>query len=222
MSGGTFDMPPEEQVSEDWLVTYADAITILMAFFVMMFSISEPSPEKFDEVAGGILEEMDGKNAAKAEALLVMAQEMQETMNSFDESGDASVDRSDEGMTFNFKSSSMFKGGSAIVVEDAEPLLDRVAQLVSLMGITNYMVEVEGHTDDVPIKTKQYPSNWELSAARAAAVVRWLIGRGVEPDRLRAIGYGSTQPVVPNLNEDGEGIPENREENRRIVIKIER
>ena len=218
----SFDMQQDEAVAEDWLVTYADAITILMAFFVMMFSISEPSPEKFDEVAGGILEEMEGKNAAKAEALLVMAQEMQETVNSFDETGEASVDQSDKGMTFNFKSNSMFKGGSAIVVEEAEPLLDRVAQLVSLMVITNYMVEVEGHTDDTPIKTKQYPSNWELSAARAAAVVRWLISRGVEPDRLRAVGYGATQPMVPNLNEDGEGIKENREENRRIVIKIER
>jgi chemotaxis protein MotB len=218
----SFDMQFEENVSEDWLVTYADAITILMAFFVMMFSISEPSPEKFDQVAGGILEELEGKNAAKAEALLVIAQEMQETVNTFDESGDASVDSSAEGMTFNFKSNSMFKGGSATVTEEAEPLLDRVAQLVSLMGITNYTVEVEGHTDDVPIRTKQFPSNWELSASRAAAVVRWLISRGVDPERLRAVGYGATQPLAPNLNEDGEGIPENREENRRIVIKIDR
>jgi chemotaxis protein MotB len=217
-----FDMPGGGDVTEDWLVTYADAITILMAFFVMMFSISEPSPEKFDQVAGGILEEMDGKNAAKAEAMLVMAQEMQETVDSFEENTDASMDQSDEGLTFNFKSNSMFKGGSAIVVPEAEPLLDHVAQMVSLMGITNYTVEVEGHTDDVPIETKQFPSNWELSASRASAVVRWLISRGIDPQRLRAVGYGATQPLVDNLNEDGEGIPENREENRRIVIKIER
>ncbi len=214
--------PGDEQVSEDWLVTYADAITILMAFFVMMFSISEPSPDKFDEVAGGILEEMEGKNAAKAQDMMVLAQQMQETAQSFDESGDASVDTSNRGMTFNFQNSSMFAAGSSTVLEEAEPLLDRVAQLVSLMGVTNYMVEVEGHTDDVPIETKQFPSNWELSAARAAAVVRWLISRGIEPDRLRAVGYGDTRPVVPNLEEDGTPIPENREENRRIVIKIER
>ncbi len=214
--------PGGGEVSEDWLVTYADAITILMAFFVMMFSISEPSPDKFDEVAGGILEEMEGKNAAKAQDMMILAQQMQETAQSFDESGDASVDTSNKGMTFNFQNASMFAAGSAIVLEDAEPLLDRVAQLVSLMGVTNYSIEVEGHTDDVPIETKQFPSNWELSAARAAAVVRWLISRGIEPDRLRAVGYGDTQPVVPNLEEDGTPIPENREENRRIVIKIER
>jgi chemotaxis protein MotB len=219
---GTFDIPQEEQVAEDWLVTYADAITILMAFFVMMFSISEPSPEKFDQVAGGILQELEGKNAAKAEALLVIAEEMKETVDSFEESDSASMDSNDNGMTFNFKNNSMFKGGSAVVLPEAEPHLDRVAQMVSLLGITNYKVEVEGHTDDVPIRTKQYPSNWELSAARAAAVVRWLISRGIDPTRLRAIGYGDTQPVAPNLNEDGEGVPENREENRRIVIKIER
>ena len=217
-----FEMPVNEEVSEDWLVTYADAITILMAFFVMMFSISEPSPEKFDQVAGGILQELEGKNAAKAEALLVIAQEMQDTVKSFEESNDSSMERSDEGMTFNFKSNAMFKGGSAFIVEAAEDELDRVAQLVSLMGITNYSVEVEGHTDDVPIKTKQFPSNWELSAARAAAVVRWLITRGVDPVRLRAIGYGDTQPLSPNTTDEGEGIPANRNENRRIVIKIER
>jgi chemotaxis protein MotB len=211
-----------EAVSEDWLVTYADAITILMAFFVMMFSISEPSPEKFDQVAGGILEELEGENAAKAEALLVIAAELQETVDSFEENTDASMDSNDDGMTFNFKSNSMFKGGSAIVVPEAEAALDHVAQMVSLMGITNYSVEVEGHTDDVPIKTKQFPSNWELSAARASAVVRWLISRGVDAERLRAVGYGATQPLAPNVNDEGEGIQENREENRRIVIKIER
>ena len=218
----TFQMPADEDVKEDWLVTYADAITILMAFFVLMFSISEPSPEKFDEVAGGILQEIEGKNAAKAEAMMVLAQEMQETVSDFDESDSASADSSDRGMTFNFKNASMFKGGSAIVLEEAEPLLDRVAQLVSLMGVSNYIVEVEGHTDDVPISNKQFPSNWELSASRAAAVVRWLISRGIDPERLRAVGYGSTRPVSPNLTAEGEPIPENRQENRRIVIKVER
>jgi chemotaxis protein MotB len=218
----TFEMHKEEEVSEDWLVTYADAITILMAFFVLMFSISEPSPEKFDEVAGGILEEIDGKNAAKAEAMMVLAQELQDTVSSLEESDDGSAEASDGGLTFNFKNAKMFKGGSAVVIPEAEPLLDRVAQLVSLMGVTNYTIEVEGHTDDVPISTKQFPSNWELSASRAAAVVRWLISRGIDPERLRAVGYGDTQPLEPNLDDTGEAIPENREINRRIVIKVER
>jgi len=218
----TFEMHKEAELTEDWLVTYADAITILMAFFVLMFSISEPSPEKFDEVAGGILEEIDGENAAKAEAMMVLAQELQDTVSSLEESDDGSAEASDGGLTFNFKNAKMFKGGSAEVIEEAEPLLDRVAQLVSLMGVTNYSIEVEGHTDDVPISTKQFPSNWELSASRAAAVVRWLISRGIDPERMRAVGYGDTQPLEPNIDETGEAIPENREINRRIVIKVER
>jgi len=109
-----------------------------------------------------------------------------------------------------------------IVLPEAEPLLDRVAQLVTVLGNSNYRVEVEGHTDDVLVATAQFPSNWEFSAQRASAVVRFLTPRGVEADRMIAIGMANTQPKVPHPDDAGNPIVENHDINRRIVFKIER
>ncbi len=210
------------EVKEDWLVTYADAITILMAFFVMMFSISEPSPEKFEEVAGGILAEIKGKDAAqKMSPFMMMSKDANTAIEEMKEKN-TEMSSSSRGMSFNFDSADMFKPGAAELKEQAHEKLDRVAQLVTLMGVQNYMVEVEGHTDDIPIATKQFPSNWELSSSRAAAVVRFLISRGVDRTRMMAIGMSDTQPKAPNRDEGGQSIPENQAANRRVVIRIER
>ena len=85
-----------------------------------------------------------------------------------------------------------------------------------------YSIDIEGHTDDAPISTPQFPSNWELSSARASAVARFLIGRGIKPERISVIGYADTKPKVPNRNAAGNPIPENRQENRRVMVRVER
>lgn len=208
--------------TEDWLITYADAITLLMAFFVVMFSISEPSQEKFEEVTGGILAEFTGKSATEVQPFRTIMERVKTESTTLELSEKTEVKSSQRGMTFDFKSSGLFKAGSAELLPDAVPVLDRVAQLITFMGIANYSVDVEGHTDDDPISTAQYPSNWELSAARATNVVKFLISRGVDRVRLRAIGYADTQPKVPNRDEEGNPIKENQIENRRVVIRIER
>ena len=81
-----------------------------------------------------------------------------------------------------------------------------------------YSVAIEGHTDDIPISSDEFPSNWELSTARASRVVRYLIDKGVSSEKLFAAGYADTKSKAPNLNEFGEPIPENRAENRRVEI----
>ena len=204
--------------TEDWLVTYADAITLLMAFFVIMFSISEPSPEKFEVVASSILAELQGTGTPVKDTPF---QNMAKAMKS-EETEDSDVNATKQGTTFNFKSAKLFKPGSAELLPTAVPILDRVAQLISFMGVTNYSVDVEGHTDDIPIRTKQYPSNWELSAARATNVVRFLISRGIEPERMRAIGLAETRPKVPHRDAQGQPIKANQAKNRRVTIRVER
>tara|TARA_Y100000588_G_scaffold203789_1_gene217608 strand:- start:337 stop:639 length:303 start_codon:yes stop_codon:yes gene_type:complete len=83
-----------------------------------------------------------------------------------------------------------------------------------------YFVDVEGHTDDAPINTPRFPSNWELSTARATGVVRFLISADVQPERLKAVGYADVRPKFPNRDLFGEPIPENRKKNRRISIRL--
>ena len=116
----------------------------------------------------------------------------------------------------------MFAPGAADILPAAEPLLDRVAQNLILLGIQTYKIDVEGHTDDVPISNQQFPSNWELSSARASAVARFLISRGVDDARITVIGYGETRPKVDNRDAAGVPIPENLALNRRVVVRIER
>lgn len=215
--------PPMERSdgnTEDWLITYADAITLLLAFFVVMFSISEPSREKFEAVTKGLRETLYHEQLTTP--LDTIQSNVNAAVTSFDGGDQANVASTPRGFNFEFKSTGMFAQGSAEFLPEAEPLLDRVAQLLSLFGVTNFNVEVEGHTDDVPISTARFPSNWELSAARATSVVRFFIERGVDPTRLRATGYADTRPKAPNLDGRGRPIPENRELNRRIVIRVDR
>ncbi|MEQ8246624.1 MAG: flagellar motor protein MotB [Alphaproteobacteria bacterium] len=216
--------PPIKQSDaseDDWLITYADAITLLMAFFVIMFSISEPNTAKFEEVTKGMVETLSRQEVQSPFA------DLRKDLNSVAaESGEqAQVDTTSRGLTFQFQSGKMFAPGSAEILPEAFPLLDRVAQNLTLFGNTNYNVIVEGHTDDVPINTATFPSNWELSSARAAAVVRYFLSRNLDPKRFRAVGLADTEwpRNAPLVNRStGEPIPENREANRRVVVKIER
>ena len=215
--------PPIERSSgdsEDWLITYADAITLLMAFFVVMFSISEPNTEKFEAVTKGLKETLYHEKPTTP--LGSLSSEVNTAVASFDGGNQANASATSKGLNFEFKSEGMFTQGSADFLPDAESLLDRVAQLISLFGNTDYTVEIEGHTDDVPINTARFPSNWELSAARATTVVRFLIAHGINPANLRATGYADTKPKLPNRDASGRPIPENREQNRRIVIRVDR
>jgi chemotaxis protein MotB len=196
---------------DDWLVTYADAITLLMAFFVIMFSISEPNTEKFERVTKGVVETLSRKDV-----------EAPVTPNSGEQ---ANVDTTTRDQTYQFQSGEMFAPGSADILPSAFAQLDRIAQNMILFGKTDYGVTVQGHTDDVPINTAKFPSNWELSAARAAAVVRYFLSRGIEANRLKAVGLADTEsPRTAPLydKETGEPIAENRKANRRVVVKIDR
>ena len=212
------DELPKEEGGEDWLVTYADAITLLMAFFVLLYTVSEPNQHKFETKLGGVFEQFSGEK--KAMPLQDLRAQVSTLISETGEATEAQT--ADRGISFEFKSAKMFAPGSATILESGVALLDRVAQMVTFMGYDDYKVEVQGHTDDIPINTAQFPSNWELSAARAAAVVRILVSRGVEPERLVAVGYGDTKPKVPNRDETGQPIRENQAANRRVEIEIER
>lgn len=123
----------------------------------------------------------------------------------------------DTGVALNLKGAAFFDLASAEIKPDALPLLRDIA---STLAGTPYKVTVEGHTDNLPIESWLYPSNWELSSARASRVARFLIDQGVPRDHMRVEGLADTQPVSPNTDAEGRPIPENQAQNRRVVILV--
>lgn len=206
--------------SEDWLATYADAITLLLAFFVVLLSIAEPKQSKYEEVKQGLMSEFskDEQDTPFNSILdsfnsIVVTNEMSDS---------ATVEETDDGVIIELDSNVLFESGSAKLKKAAAPILEQVAY--SLMGFEyeDYTIEVEGHTDDVPISTARFPSNWELSAGRAINVVKFFMALGVDPMRLKAAGYADTRPKVPNRDAYGNPIPENQAYNRRVAIRLEK
>ncbi|HKX08832.1 MAG TPA: OmpA family protein, partial [Stellaceae bacterium] len=137
--------------------------------------------------------------------------------------GTAEVEqKGDRLTTVNMSSATFFPSGSATISADGQGVLADVAQRLKSDELRDYLITVEGHTDDAPISTPQFPSNWELSTARAAAVVHFFLDQGIPAQKLRAAGYADTFPKLPNRDAFGHAIPENQAQNRRVVIKLEK
>ena len=210
--------PQEQEEAEDWLVTYADAVTLLMSFFILLVSFSKIDIPTFDAVMAGIREEMNmGKEESTIEEMKVDIQDVVYEMQA-DQAVQVGMD--DLGVTLELSSSAFYEPGSAKLREVALPVLGRIAQIVRADQYRFFNVDVEGHTDDDPISTPKFPSNWELSAARAAGVVRFFGEQGIELQRLKASGFAETRPKVPNRDKNGAPIPDNQEVNRRVIIHL--
>ena len=190
----------EEEIKEDWLVTYADAITLLMAFFVMLVSFSKVEIPIFEKVQAGIAEQIGKREVIRPTE--VLETDLKDVVFNMAMDSDVKVSTDDEGILMELGSGAFFQPGSANLTRDAVVFLK--------------------DTDDSPISTARFPSNWELAGGRAIAVVRFLHALGVDPNqkRMRAISYGDTKPKLPNRDDFGNPIEENREANRRIEIRI--
>lgn len=207
-----------EEDKEDWLVTYADAITLLMAFFVMLLTFAEYDIPAFEEAAAAIAEEVGGRE--ETTPTLQLQIDIQDVVFEMQSDQVVFVTKDKKGLVIELASNAFFKPGSADINEAAVPVLERIVQTIAAPRYDLYMIEVEGHTDDDPISTEKFPSNWELSTGRASSVVRFFEGQGFLSERLKATGYGPTRPKVPNRNEAGEAIPENQALNRRVNIRV--
>ena len=217
-------MPPppitEEPPEEEWLVTYADAITLLMAFFVMLVSFSKIDLPMFEAVMAGIQEEigMGAETSVSTSQQLTTAltnATMQMNMEQVVE-----VQKDERGISIEMASTSFFKPGTAEIIPEALPLLKSWSLLLVDEKFKYFYIEVEGHTDDDPIHTKKFPSNWELSADRASAVVRTMQSAGVHPFQMKAIGMADSHPKAPNRDQFGDAIKINQAKNRRVIIRL--
>jgi len=221
-----------------WLITYADMITLLLALFIMLYAIStldiqrfKALIEEFQVLFGGGSPLMSGGQgilkfgAPESRRPLVVPllpgkkpemHDEEEAVERYIEQqhleGKVLLHREERGLVISLLTDGIFFAkGSATLSDEAQKVLRHLAPIIIRSG---RLVRVEGHTCDLPIHTPRYPSNWELSVARAVAVVRYLVACGVPPERLSAIGYGEFCPLVPNTNE------ENRRLNRRVDIVL--
>lgn len=237
---------------ERWLISYADFITLLFAFFVVMYSVSSVNEGKYkvlSETLTGVFnapqrsfEPIDvgdtppqsgvapagevipspvaeaprnpeQQTQARSRALDNMARQLSVEFDELIDRGVVTVETNERWIALNLPDSLLFGSGNAEPHYDAFDVVDKVA---GVLKDRDNAVMVEGFTDNQPIRTARFPSNWELSAARAAAVVRMLDNEGIEPERLAAVGYGAHQPIARNDTEQG------RRRNRRVVLVISR
>ncbi len=211
--------PPEDRPEpEDWLITYADAITLLMAFMVMLLTFSEYDIPAFEEAAAAIQSNLTGQDTTSPIQLLRI--DVQDVVYNMQADQVVKVETDDKGIVIELSSSAFYLPGLADIRDEAVPVLEKLSQTLLAPRYKYYTVEIEGHTDDDPINTVQFPSNWELSAVRASRIVRFFVGQGLDAIRMKATGYAETRPKVPNADLQGNPIPENKVANRRVAIRI--
>ena len=222
-----YDLDPSEDTS--WMLTYGDIITLLMIFFVLMFSSSKLSEEKFDKVAQSINEslnrpgpdpEADPTQAPTVPPLQSAQTLLDQMIKDRDLEMEMETTLTPSGLMIELSSNSFFQSGSADIKPTMIKSLVDLGQIIQDFPTEDYQVDVEGHTDNVPINTVQFPSNWELSALRAVNVAHIFEDNGMPRERIAAIAYSDTKPKKPNTDEAGINIPENQAENRRVVVFV--
>lgn len=223
--------PPAEEGAPGWIVTFADLMSLLLTFFILVLSFANMDIVRFRDMLGSIqdafgvqvkrqdadyvafsptqFERKDIEISQENEQILSMVVQLR-TILQDDETLQKSsgVEADDQGLVLRMDNAMLFAPGSAELKREAKGALDAA---IKILRDYNMNLVIRGHTDDVPFRSAQYPSNWELSAARAAAALRYILEYGgFSPIRLRAVGYAGSRPLVPNNTE------ENRKRNNRV------
>ncbi|MCB1692957.1 MAG: flagellar motor protein MotD [Pseudomonadales bacterium] len=249
----------EHENHERWLISYADFITLLFAFFVVMYSVSSVNEGKYrvlsqsmikafgepmrsfqpiqegqlirarqsrldrqlneasalirpiDRVQDGEGDRKGGPSDEMKAKMANMASELESELAALIDDGMIRLRRTDNWLEVEIRSNVLFGSGSSVLAVSAVPVLQKISKALQK---SNNIVRVEGFTDNVPINTVIFPSNWELSAARAATVVRLFADQGLDPRRMISVGYGEYRPIGDNAT------PEGRSANRRVVIVV--
>ena len=242
----------EHENHERWLVSYADFITLLFAFFVVMYSISSVNEGKYRVLSSSLfsafndpaksldpiqygtplrapiiqhksmVDDDDAVSRVGVDHQIMpsrkqltemqkIADELEHNLKELVDQELITINKTNLGVEIEIKSSILFGSGSAKLEKRANPVLMKIADILSKVESN---INVEGFTDNVPIHTLIYPSNWELSAARASSVVRLFAKSKIDPVRLKAIGFGEFRPIADNRTNEG------RNKNRRVTIFV--
>ena len=242
----TVDEIAEEEGAPAWMVTFADLVTLLLVFFVLMFSISSIESERFKSVLSSIQIALNQETPAVTQVVVQQAPPSTDSMidpivpkPGTDESKHPKESDKDklvndiedmiqeqrlgeyvyvytegERIIIRIKGTILFPSGDVELFEDAEPIFDDIRYLFEKYA--DYNIDIKGYTDNQPITTHRFPSNWELSAVRATTVLRFFINEGVDPRRMSATGYSDLFPIASNETEEG------RAQNRRVEFVLEK
>jgi len=223
------ELPPDEVKpgAPEWVVTFGDMMSLLLTFFVLLLSFSSTEAAKFKVIAGYMREAFgvqrqdnysgvpmgttilstDTRTQDTSSEELELIRAIRRELDKAKASSSTTVEKTDRGVAVRVSGEVLFLAGRAEIRPEAHAALDGIAAVaVERSGV----LEVEGHSDDQPISTPRYPSNWELSSARAGSTARYLIQQGLPASRIKAVGYSDTRPIVPNDS------AENRGRNRRV------
>ncbi|HDP66956.1 MAG TPA: cell envelope biogenesis protein OmpA [Candidatus Marinimicrobia bacterium] len=201
---------------EPWLITYGDMMTLLMTFFVLLFSMSTIDPVKLEQFSDSVGQALGKKTKTQKYSLAEIYSDVVKVIEEENLQEQIQVETSERGVAIKIPSEISFGIGSADLNPRIYPILNKFEDM---MKKSTYPIAIEGHTDNVPIRSVMFPSNWELSAARAAQVVRYYIARGIPPERFQAIGYADTRPRAPGATiADANATPQRMAMNRRVEI----
>ncbi|WP_378956126.1 flagellar motor protein MotB [Pelosinus sp. sgz500959] len=236
----------EEHTDESWLVPYADILTLLLALFIVLFASADANSAKFTQMAQSLSAAFSGspsvfdnnrsiapeadaskpdqsrtEGGAKDQAqlketveLLKVKQELDQYIQNNKLVGDLSASLTEDGLMIRIKDSALFPSGSAALRTESQRLATEIEKMLAPLS---QKVVISGHTDNVPINTREFPSNWELSSTRAINFMKFLLSQGnLKPERFSAIGYGEYRPLEPNTSSEAQS------KNRRVEVLIMR
>lgn len=216
----------DEIRTDGWMDTFADTMTLLLTFFILLYSISAVDSEKLKKLSEALQYSLTGDSSieevqsiddlkvelekgTKYEDLAAKLNEIIEKNSLTDE---IKIREEERGIVLQVDESILFDSGKAEIKDSSIHVLDTIAKIIQE---TDNEIVAEGNTDNVPINSATYRSNWELSTERALSIVRYLIeNKNINPNRISLKGYGEFNPIVPN------DTPENKAKNRRVDILV--
>jgi chemotaxis protein MotB len=207
----------EEGGEGNWLVSYADMMTLLVGFFVILLSFSTVDNEKLEGMRKAITLEFGGNYQVPYGD---MSERIREAIKKLGLGDQFIIKQTDLGIEISFMGTVFFDTGSANIKSGAQDLLKTLIPVIKKEN-GEFDITVEGHTDDVPIGSGlPFRNNWELSSVRACRVLEKFADAGFSKAHLTAVGFGDAKPIVPNRDSAGKPIPLNQSQNRRVVIKL--
>lgn len=209
----------ESANDESWMTSYIDVFVLMTGIFVVLFMMSKPDTENKEpsNVINNASEEVlinlsDDKLLDLVQPRYSWLKEIKETIKQNALNSHVSIIENNEFSELEIRSQVLFNSGAAVLSRSGEALLEK---LVPVLMTTGSIIFIEGHTDNRPIQSESFASNWELAAARATEVLQFFVLEGVPKEKLRAVSYGDTKPLVPNDTE------EHRQQNRRVSLLLQ-